>query len=108
MNNTIKLNKLYTALEKHKGAQKTLMISTKDVDITITGEIHKIDDQYYLSRGAGRVVVEQQKAGRLLSWRGTYKKYVVKFIIGQDILAQFEIPAHAKLSFDNTDVPDET
>ena len=105
---TVKPSKLFTAFEKHKGTQKTLAITSKDMNIAITGEIHKIDDQYCITRGAGKVLIEREKTGSLLSWKGTYRKYVVKFVVGNETLAEFEIPEKARLSLDDLDVSDET
>lgn len=104
---TVKPSKLFTAFEKHKGTEKTLSIASKDMTITIRGEIHKIDDQYCITRGAGKVLVESLKAGTVLSWKGTYQKYVVKFMVGNETLAEFEIPKKAKLSLDDIDVSEE-
>lgn len=104
---TVKLSKLFTAFEKHKGTEKTLSIAHKDMTITVTGEIHKIDGQYCITRGLGKVLVESQKAGKVLSWKGTYQKHIVKFIVGNETLAEFEIPKNAKLSLDDIDVSEE-
>jgi hypothetical protein len=100
----IKLNKLFSTFDKNKGVQKTFVINAKALNITINGELHKIDDQYYcFTRGAGKVVVEQEKIGTVLSWRGTRKKYSVKFMIGDGVLAEFEIPENAKLRLNDPD-----
>lgn len=107
---TVKVSKLSAAFEKHKGTEKTLSIKGKGMTITVTGEIHKMDDQYYFSRGPGRdgrVQVETRKTGSILSWKGTYRQRVVKFIVGNVTLAEFEIPENAKLSLDDTDVSEE-
>ncbi len=99
----IKLNKLFSMLEKSMGTQKNLVITAKNLNITINGEIHKIDDQYCFTQGVGRVVIEQEKVGTMLSWRGTYKKYSVKFMVGNNILAEFEISGNAKLDLNGSD-----
>ncbi len=104
---TVKPTKLFTAFEKHKGTEKTLSIAGKDMTVTIAGEIHKLDDQYCITRGTGKVLVEAQKAGSMLSWKGTYQKYVVKFIVGSETLAEFEIPEKAKLSLDDLNVSED-
>jgi hypothetical protein len=96
---TIKLNKLLTTLEQYKGAQQTLLITAKDMEVAVSGEIHRIDDHLCFTKGSGKVVLTQEKAGSLFSWRGTYKTYRIKFMAGQEILAEFIIPEHAKLSF---------
>ena len=97
---TIKLNKLFSALEKNRGVQKSFVITAKNVNIIINGEIHRVDDHYCFTRGAGKVLVAQEKAGNLLSWRGTYTKYAVKFMVGDLVLAEFDIPESAKLQLD--------
>ena len=93
----IKLNKLFATLEKERGAQKSFVITAKNVNITMTGEIHKFDDHYCFTKGAGRVLIEQEKSGSMLTWRGTYKKYMVKFMVGEAVLAEFELPENAKI-----------
>jgi hypothetical protein len=98
----VKINKLLPTLEKNRGTQKSFVISTKDLSITIHGEIHRIDDQYCFTRGIGKVVIEQEKSGTLLSWKGTYKTYSVRFMVGETILAEFQIPKNAKLSLDES------
>lgn len=97
----IKINKLLSTLEKNRGMQKSFVITAKNLNITIYGEIHRIDDQYCFTRGIGKVVIEEEKIGTMLSWRGTYKKIAVKFMVGENILAEFEIPKNAKLSLDD-------
>ena len=97
----VKINKLLSTLEKNRGTQKSFVITAKNLSLTIHGEIHRVDDQYCFTRGVGKVVVEQAKAGNMLSWRGTYKIYSVKFMVGETILAEFEIPKNAKLSLDD-------
>lgn len=104
---TVKASKLLAAFEKHKGAEKTLSIASKDMTVAITGEIHKIDDQYCITRGAGKVLVEANKAGSVLSWKGTYQHYTVKFMVGSEVLAEFDIPEKARLSLDDLDVSDD-
>ncbi len=104
---TVKPSKLFTAFEKHKGTEKTLSIVSKDMTVAITGEIHKVDDQYCITRGAGKVLVEAQKTGSVLSWKGTYQKYMVKFMVGSETLAEFDIPEKAKLSLDDLDVSED-
>jgi hypothetical protein len=99
--NRIKLNKLFSKLEKNRGAQKNFVITGKNLNITINGEIHRIDDQYCFTRCVGKVLIEQEKVGTLLSWRGTHTKYAVKFMVGENVLAEFEIPESAKLRLDD-------
>ena len=85
--------------EKNRGTSKHFVIATKNLNISINGEIHKIDDQYCFTRGIGKIIIEQEKAGTVLSWKGTYRKYSVKFMVGENVLAEFEIPKEAKLKF---------
>ena len=99
----VKINKLLSTLEKNRGTQKNFEITAKNLSLTIHGEIHRVDDQYCFTRGIGKVVVEQVKSGNMLSWRGTYKTYSVKFMVGETILAEFEIPKNAKLSLDDSE-----
>jgi hypothetical protein len=100
----IKIQRLFPTLEHHTGEQKSFVISAKNVNITINGELHKIDNQYYsFTRGVGKVVIERQKIGSVLSWRGTYKKYSVKFMVGETVLVEFEIPENAKLRLDEAE-----
>jgi hypothetical protein len=96
---TIKLNKLVPTLEKYKGTQQTLLISVKDLEVAVSGEIHRVDDQFCFTKGTGKVVLSEEKAGSLFSWRGTYKTYHIRFMVGQETLAEFIIPEYAKLSF---------
>lgn len=98
---TVKVNKLLPTLEKNRGTQKSFVITAKNLNITIHGEIHRVDDQYCFTRGVGKVVIEKEKTGTVLSWKGTYKTYTVKFMVGENILAEFEIPKNAKLSLDD-------
>lgn len=99
---TVKLNKLFSTFKKNKGTQQSLVISTKDVNVTINGELHNIDNQYYsFTKGGGKVVIEEEKTGSVLSWKGTYKQYLVKFMVGSETLAEFAIPKNAKLTLNN-------
>lgn len=99
---TVKLNKLFSTFKKNKGTQQTFTISTKDLIITVNGELHNIDNQYYsFTKGVGKVVIEEEKAGSMLSWKGTFKHYVVKFLVGSETLAEFAIPKNAKLTLNN-------
>jgi hypothetical protein len=99
---TVKLNKLFSTFKKKKGTQQTFVISTKDLNITVSGEVHNIDNQYYsFTKGVGKVVIEEEKAGSMLSWKGTYKHYMVKFMVGNETLAEFAIPKNAKLTLSN-------
>ena len=93
----IKLQKLFATLESQTGMPKNLTITSKNLTITINGDIHKFDDHYCFTKGAGRIMIEQKKIGRMLSWKGTHKTYVVKFVVGDSVLAEFEIPKNARL-----------
>ena len=104
---TVKQSKLFSMFDKYTGSAKTLVIKAKDMHVKITGEIHKIDNEYCIMQGAGRVVIESQKTGNMLSWKGTYTRYVVKFIAGNATLAEFEIPEKATLSLDEIMAPEE-
>lgn len=97
----VKLNKLFPTLDNHMGKPKQFEIESKNLDLTITGELHKIDHQYCFTQGDGKVVIEQEKAGSIMTWRGTYKKYVVKFIVGDATLAEFDLPEKAKLKLED-------
>jgi hypothetical protein len=97
----LKLNKLLTTLEKNRGEQKTFVVTSKNLSIAITGEIHKVDSHYCFTKGAGKVLIEPEKVGRILSWRGTYTRYNVKFMVGEAALAEFELPENAKLRLDD-------
>jgi hypothetical protein len=93
----IKLQKLFATLESQTGMPKNLTITSKNLTITINGDIHKFDDHYCFMKGLGKVLFEHKKTGSMLSWKGTYKAYVVKFVVGDSVLAEFEIPKNAKL-----------
>ena len=98
----VKINKLLPTLEKNRGMKKSFVITAKNLSITISGEIHRIDDQYCFTRGPGKVVIEQEKTGTVLSWKGTHRTYSVRFMVGENVLAEFEVPANAKLHLDDS------
>ena len=53
-----------------------------------------------LKAAMDRFVIAQEKGGSVLSWKGTYKKYSVKFIVGTETLAEIEIPENANIQVD--------
>lgn len=103
----VKQSKLLSEFDKNKGSEKIFVVAAKGMNVKIVGEVHTVDGQYCITQGAGRVVIESQKTGKLLSWKGTYTRYVVKFMVGNATLAEFEIPEKAELSLDDLQTSEE-
>ncbi len=95
----VKLSKLKATFDKYAGRQVTFSAEYKDQKIKITGQLQKNDKQYWFANGAGKVSLEQKKSGSLLTLKGTYKAFLLKFFVGDSVLAECEIPARGKFGF---------
>ncbi len=89
----VKLSKLNATLDQYAGRQASFKVEHKDVNITITGQLKKNHKQYWFTNDSGKVVIEQKKAGSVMTLKGTYKVFSVKFLVKEQVLAEFEIPA---------------
>jgi len=95
----VKLSKLAATFDKYAGRQVSFSVEHKERKIKITGQLQKNDKQYWFTNGAGKVTVEQKKAGSMISFKGTYKAFLVKFLVADNVLAEFEIPAKGTFGF---------
>ncbi len=95
----IKLSKLEVTFDKYAGRQATFISEHKALKLRVTGQLQKNDKQYWFINGAGKVVIERKKAGSLISLKGTYKVISVKFLAGDSVLGEFEVPTKGKFNF---------
>ena len=95
----VKLNKLAPTFDKYAGRQANFRVDHKDLSINIMGQLQKNNKQYWFTNGAGKVVVEKKTAGSLMSLKGTYTMFSVKFLVAEKILAEFEIPTKGRFRF---------
>jgi hypothetical protein len=95
----VKLNKLTTTFDKYAGRQASFLVEHKELKVSITGQLQKDNKQYWFTNGSGRVVFEKKKVGSAFSLKGTYKVFSVKFLVADQILAEFELPTKGKFRF---------
>ncbi len=95
----IKLSKLESTFDKYAGRQASFTTNYKTFKLKVTGQLQKNDSQYWFVNGAGKIVVERKTTGSMISLKGTYKVISVKFLSGDSVLAEFEIPAKGKFDF---------
>lgn len=95
----VKLNKLTATFDKYAGRQANFSIENKEYKIQINGMLQKNDKQYWFTNGAGKVIIEKKTTGSIITLKGTYKVFSVKFLVGDTIMAEFEIPTKGTLRF---------
>ena len=99
----VKLNKLAATFDKYAGRQASFSVEHKEYKVQISGLLQKNDKQYWFTNGTGKVIIEKKTAGSIITLKGTYKVFSVKFLVGDHVMAEFEIPTKGILRFGVTE-----
>ena len=95
----IKLSKMEATFDKYAGRQASFITEHKEFKLKVNGQLQRNDKQYWFVNGTGKIVVERKTSGSMISLKGTYKVISVRFLAGDSVLAEFEIPAKGKFQF---------
>ena len=97
---TIKASKLVSFLEKHKHEPVNFSISKKDIQLNVRGEVHKHDEQFWITSGEAKTIVELKQAGswlsKLLNWPDKDYHASVTIMLSGETIAKINIPMHSK------------
>jgi hypothetical protein len=95
----IKASKLVSTFDKYAGRQASFTVEHKNLKVHVTGQLQKNDKEYWFTNGAGKVVIEKKTSGSIITLRGTYKVFSVKFMVADQVLAECEVPTKGKFQF---------
>ncbi|MDY0093315.1 MAG: hypothetical protein RBT80_11515 [Candidatus Vecturithrix sp.] len=99
----VKLNKLVPTFDKYAGRQASFSVEHKEYKVHVNGLLQKNDKQYWFTNGAGKVIIEKKTSGSMMTLKGTYHVFSVKFMVGDMMMAEFEIPTKGTFRFGVSD-----
>lgn len=96
----IKAVKLSSFLNKHRNKSVNVSIVQKNMQVNIHGEVHRHDDQFWITQGNAKTIVEMKQRGgflsRLMSWPDKRYNISVTIILGGETVASMTLPIRSK------------
>ncbi|PIE35999.1 hypothetical protein CSA56_01660 [candidate division KSB3 bacterium] len=97
---TIKASKLGMFLSSNTNKPVQVHIQHKQVDLTIQGDVHKHDHQYWITRENAMTIVELKQRGtwlsRLLAWPDKNYDMSVTITLDGETVAAMTLPLDSK------------
>ena len=92
----IKAAKLSSFLERHTNKPVCMTIKKKDIQLDIQGDIHRHDNQFWITKGNAKTIIEMKPTGgvfsRLINWPDKNYRVSVSITLGGDTIATMTIP----------------
>ena len=96
----IKATKLSAFLDKNRNKSVNVNIAQKNTKLNIHGEVHKHDDQFWITQGNAKTIVEMKQRGgllsRLMSWPDKRYNVSVTILVGGETVANMTLPIRSK------------
>lgn len=96
----IKAAKLSSFLNKHRNKSVNVSIAQKNMQVNIHGEVHRHDDQFWITQGNAKTIVEMKQTGgflsRLMSWPDKRYNVSVTILMGGETVASMTLPMRSK------------
>jgi len=97
---TIRASKLRTFFESNTNKPVQVHFKQKQIDLTIRGEVHKHDDQYWITQDNAMTIVDVKQQGsrlsRFFSWPDKKYHVSVTITLGGETLANLTLPMRSK------------
>ncbi len=92
----IKAARLPSFLDKNRNKAVNVSIAQKQMQLNIHGEVHKHDDQFWITQGNAKTIIEMKQTGgllsRLMSWPDKRYNVLVTIIVGGETVANMTLP----------------
>lgn len=96
----LRVSRLPSFFNKHTNKSVHVSIKNKHVQLTIQGEVHKHDEQYWITRGSAKTVIEMKRSGkrlsRLLNWPDKSYDVTITIMLAGETVASMTVPMRSK------------
>ncbi|PIE29736.1 hypothetical protein CSA57_06685 [candidate division KSB3 bacterium] len=97
---SIKVAKLSSFLKKHRNKSVNVSITQKNMCVNIHGEVHRHDNQFWITQGSARTILEMTQRGgflsKLLSWPDKRYNLSVTITLSGETVADMTLPMRSQ------------